>query len=81
MKPDEQPSASRSTTFQAVEGPREAEVSGGALLLAAYGVVWLLLLLFVWRLGRLQRRLGRELHRLQTDLPAPTPTSTPDPQA
>ncbi|MCG8556917.1 MAG: CcmD family protein [Proteobacteria bacterium] len=55
----------RAAGFVAVEGPTQEDVPGGALLLAAYATVWILLLLYVLRLSRLYLRAERELKRLE----------------
>ena len=57
--------AARSTAFQAVEGARpEDNVPGGKLLVSAYGVVLLLLVGYVARLGLLQRKTSADVERL-----------------
>jgi len=53
------------TYFRTVEGPVRDQIPGGLLLLAAYGLVWLLLLLYVAHVGRLQTQAQRELDRLE----------------
>jgi CcmD family protein len=70
QQPDPAPAApeaveSRAQAFQAVSGAREEGVSGAPLMLAAYGVVWLLVLAYVMRIGLLQKRTERELVRLE----------------
>ncbi len=60
----EDPAESRSATFQAVEGSRGEQVPGGPLLVSAYGVVMVLLLGYVARLGLLQRKTAAEVERL-----------------
>jgi len=66
---EESPAESRSTEFKAVEGaPPTKDVPGGPLLIGAYGAVWLLLLLFVVRLGRLQGRTMQDVERLERTL-------------
>lgn len=64
----EDPAASRSATFQAVEGPTTEDVPGAPLLIGAYGVVLSLLLGYVMWLGRLQSVTTRDLARLRTAL-------------
>lgn len=66
---------SRAESFQTVKGPSAEEVSGGALLLAAYGTVWLLLMLYVLRIERLSRRLHTRLQQIEADLAKATPHS------
>jgi len=65
---DPDPAAERSTSFQAVEGPQVQDVPGGTLMVAAYGVIWVLLLLYVLRLGMMQARTAREVERLHSSL-------------
>lgn len=59
---------SRAESFQTVKGPAAEEVSGGRLLLAAYGTVWLLLMLYVFRIERLSRRIKTQLEQVETEL-------------
>jgi len=54
----------RATQFVGVEGPDAESIPGGALLLAAYAVVWSLLFLFLMRMRGLQRQTAEELERL-----------------
>lgn len=56
---------SRSQAFQAVEGAIEEDVPGGPLLVAAYGVIWLVIFGYAWRLIGLQRRTLEEIEALQ----------------
>jgi CcmD family protein len=65
---DQDPAASRSATFQAVEGPTGEEVPGAPLLVGAYGAVLVLLLGYVLWLGRIQAGTARELERLRRAL-------------
>jgi CcmD family protein len=55
-------------TFRSVEGPAREEVPGGLMLVAAYGLVWLLLFLYVARVGVLQKQAQQELDRLEQRL-------------
>jgi hypothetical protein len=55
---------SRSATFQAVEGTTKEDVAGFPLLVAAYGVILVVLCAYVARLGLLQRKNGDEVERL-----------------
>jgi CcmD family protein len=55
----------RSQSFQAVQGAVREDVAGGPLLLAAYAVIWVLVLLYVIRLVRLQARAQADLDRLE----------------
>lgn len=52
---------SRSTSFQAVTGPRQQDVPGGPLLIAAYAVLWAVVFGYVFYLSRLQRKVENEL--------------------
>lgn len=60
----------RATQFVGVEGPDAESIPGGALLLAAYAVVWALLFLFLMRMRRLQRQTAEELERLSAQIRA-----------
>ena len=64
----EDPAASRSATFQAVEGPTTEDVPGGPLLVGAYGVVMVLLVGYVMWLARLQSVTTRDIDRLRKAL-------------
>lgn len=56
---------SRAAAFQAVEGALEEDVPGGPLLIAAYGIIWLVIFGYAWRLVGLQRRTLEEIEQLQ----------------
>lgn len=58
----------RAAAFRGVRGPEAESVPGGALMLAAYAVVWVLLFLFLMRMRRLQRHTAEELERLSADI-------------
>ncbi len=60
--------SSRSAAFEAARGAQVEQVPGGALMVAAYGVVWLVLLGYVVSLGFRQARLARDVARLEQDL-------------
>lgn len=64
----EDPAESRSTAFRAVSGPQTEDVPGGALLVGAYALVWILMLAFVVRLGFLHARTAREIEVLRRRL-------------
>lgn len=64
----EAPAESRSAAFRAVEGGRQEDIPGGPLLIGAYAVAWVLMLLFVVRIGRLQAATSKELARLEQSL-------------
>lgn len=55
---------SRSTSFQAVEGPTKEDVPGGPLLVYAYAFIMVALVAYVARLGSLQGKNRAELERL-----------------
>ena len=54
----------RATTFRAVQGGGET-VAGGKLLIAAYAIVWVIVLLVVVRIFRRQNGVARELGELE----------------
>jgi len=60
----------RATQFVGVEGPDAESIPGGALLLAAYAVVWALLFLFLKRMRGLQSQTAEELERLSAEIRA-----------
>lgn len=60
----------RATQFVGVRGPEAESVPGGALLLAAYAVVWALLFLFLMRMRGMQRQTAEELERLSAEIRA-----------
>jgi CcmD family protein len=66
----------RSQSFQAVQGAVREDVAGGPLLVAAYGVIWVIVLLYVIRLVRLQARAQADVERLERVL-APGSGSAP----
>jgi len=63
-EPKEDAAESRSAAFQAVEGPSAEQVPGGPLLIGAYGVILVLLVAYVARLGSLHAKNQVELERL-----------------
>ena len=64
-KQGEDPAESRSATFQAVDpNAKKEDVPGGPLLVAAYGVILVLLVAYVARLGALYAKNRGELERL-----------------
>ncbi len=67
----EDPADERAAQFVGVRGPDAEQVPGGALLLAAYAVVWALLFLFLLRMRGLQRQTADELQRLSAEIRAP----------
>ena len=54
----------RAAEFVGVEGADAERIPGGALLLAAYGVVWVFLFFYLMRIRGLQRNVAAELERL-----------------
>jgi CcmD family protein len=64
-----------STSFRMVQGTEREQLPGGLLMIAAYGVVWLLLLAYMVKIGRLQARTQRDLERLEQ---AFSPSTSPD---
>ena len=64
----ETPADDRAAQFVGVTGPEAESVPGGALLLAAYAVAWVLLFLFLMRMRGLQRQTARDLERLSADV-------------
>lgn len=67
---DQDAAEERAAQFVGVRGPEAESVPGGALLLAAYAVVWLLLFLFLMRMRGLQRQTAEELERLSAEITA-----------
>ncbi|HKU37958.1 MAG TPA: CcmD family protein [Polyangiales bacterium] len=65
---DEAAKDDRAASFQAVTGAVKEDVPGGPLLVAAYALIWLAVLAYVFRLVRLQRGADENLARLQQDL-------------
>lgn len=59
------PAANRSTEFRAVDGPTQEDISGGGLMLGAYGTILVLLIGYVVRLAQLQAGTSREVERLE----------------
>jgi CcmD family protein len=55
----------RATAFRAVQGPSQESVPGGALFVAGYAMVWLLVFGYVIRLHRMSIRASREIHELR----------------
>lgn len=68
--PDQAPSAApksaddRATSFQAVEGGAQVQ-SGGALLIEAYAVLWVILMAWLWLMWRKQGELHAQLDGLE----------------
>lgn len=66
----EDPATSRATSFRAVTGPDAEDVPGGTLLIVAYALIWLFVLVFVLRLGKLNASTLVEVARLRQALDA-----------
>lgn len=64
----EDPQASRAAAFRAVSGPQAERVPGGTLTVVAYGAAWLVLLGYLWRLGKLHAHNQAELTALRKSL-------------
>jgi len=63
------PEEDRATTFEAAEeGAQTENVPGGMLMVAAYGVIWVLVLGYVGSLGIRQAKTASDLERLRQDL-------------
>jgi CcmD family protein len=60
----------RAAQFVGVTGPEAESISGGALLLGAYAIVWILLFLYLMRMRGLQRQTAEELERLSAAIRA-----------
>ena len=54
----------RASAFRAVSGPQTEQVPGGKLLIAAYGIAWVLILLFLWRMQKMHVATKKETARL-----------------
>jgi CcmD family protein len=64
----EDPAEERATAFRAVEGPVTEDVPGGALMIAAYAAIWILVFGYVFRLGRISARTAADVSRLERSL-------------
>lgn len=64
--PTEAQADDRASAFRSVSGPQVDNVPGGTLLIAAYGVAWVLVLGYLWRLGSLHTANAKELERLKS---------------
>ncbi len=58
----------RATTFQAVQGNGTEQYSGGALLVAAYAVLWVVVFAWVALVWRKQRTLDTRLADLEREI-------------
>lgn len=68
----------RATQFVAVTGPQRESVPGGVLLVAAYGLVWLILFGVVFRTAMVQSSAVKDLARLEGVLAAKTAAAKQD---
>lgn len=55
----------RETSFQAVSGTEGEAVPGGALMVGAYALLWLVLGGYVFRLGRAQRTIEQDVASIE----------------
>lgn len=68
---EEDPAASRAESFEAAEpGAQTEDVPGGALMVGAYGAVWVLVLGYVMAIGFRHAKTARELEQLREDIGA-----------
>jgi CcmD family protein len=58
----------RAASFEAVSGAVREDVPGGPLMVAAYALIWVAVLGYVFRLVRLHKNVDENLSRLQQDL-------------
>ena len=65
---NEDPSGSRATSFRAVDGAITEDVPGGMMLVGAYGVIALLLLLFLLRQQAQLRELDKRIGSLRSEI-------------
>jgi hypothetical protein len=60
--------AERAQSFEAAQGSTKEDVPGGPLLVAGYGILWVAMLVYLFRLVRLQQRAQNDLARLEQAL-------------
>jgi len=58
----------RASSFRAVEGSDAEQVPGGSLLIGAYGVMWLFVFGYVWRLQKIHGQTREDIRRLELAL-------------
>jgi len=63
----------RASAFRAVEGGDAEQVPGGTLLLSAYGVMWLFVFAYIFRMQRMHSATQAEISRLARILDTGTP--------
>jgi hypothetical protein len=66
-EPSARPGGDRATSFQAVQGAPE-QYSGGALLVTAYAVLWVIVFAFVGLAWRRQNRINARLDALEREI-------------
>ncbi|MEM9194382.1 MAG: hypothetical protein AAGF12_34715 [Myxococcota bacterium] len=64
-QPEGEQTVVQSQEFRPMEGPAQEDVPGGALMVGAYGLLFLFLLLFLLRLQVLQAATARDVTRLE----------------
>lgn len=77
VEADGDAASDRAQSFEAVSGAVKEDIPGGPLLVAAYAVIWLAVLGYVFRLVRLQRGADENVARLQQDLQKAAQRSAP----
>jgi len=60
----------RATSFRAVSGSEAEEVPGGTLLIASYALIWIFLMLYLHRVGRLSATVRADVERLSAAIEA-----------
>jgi hypothetical protein len=76
----EDPGESRAAAFEAADGAQTENIPGGALMVAAYGVIFLLVLGYVISIGYRQAQIGADVARLQRDLESKDPPREGEPR-
>jgi CcmD family protein len=61
-------SGDRAASFKAVSGASSEDVPGGPLVVIAYGLIWVVVFGYVFRLVRLHKNVDENLARLQQDV-------------
>ena len=67
---------SRAAAFEAADGAQTENIPGGGLMVAAYGVIFVLVLGYVVSIGYRQAQIGADIARLQKDLESQDSAST-----
>lgn len=60
-----EPTNSRSTAFEAVEGSSTEDVSGLAMMVTSYGIIWLVLFGFLYRVAKIGAGTEERLDELE----------------